>query len=145
MYVFQSCWLQDIKKTTTSDSYQEPLRDGALESPVFAANRPAQQSSGKVRSELAGILWLGPTWREGDPWIALKQQWEKKLFLKYISEDSLMISLQTIIFTLTLRTNPVMCVYLWLHKMTSPLLGKEFLLSNRLGSDATCEGRELAE
>ena len=56
-----------------------------------------------------------------------------------------MISSQTIIFTLTLRTNPVICVYLWLHKMKSLLLGKEFLLSNRLGSDATCEGRELAE
>lgn len=30
-------------------------------------------------------------------------------------------------------------------KMTSLLLGKEFLLSKRLGSDATCEGCELAE
>lgn len=30
-------------------------------------------------------------------------------------------------------------------KITSLLLGKEFLLSKRLGSDATCEGCELAE
>ena len=30
-------------------------------------------------------------------------------------------------------------------KMTSLLLGKEFLLSRRLGSDATCEGCEPAE
>ena len=29
--------------------------------------------------------------------------------------------------------------------MTSLLLGKEFLLSRRLGSDATCEDWELAE
>lgn len=79
-FVCVFCWLQDIKKTTKSDPYQEPLRDGALESPVFAATRPAQQSSGKVRSELAGILWLGPTWREGDPWTALKQQWKKSCF-----------------------------------------------------------------
>lgn len=30
-------------------------------------------------------------------------------------------------------------------KMTSLLLGKEFLLSRRLGSDANCEGRAPAE